>query len=188
MASSNNYVNPQIRYEESWTVTPMILLLPLLVLPLLLICNYSVLISRHSITFGYGIPKHQPWTLTSKTEPKTNIKPDSIVIGDASWWDNLKKFGGWGIRYSFSGDTIAYNPVNGKYIEFEELDSGKKYHFVSNNVDEVADLLRQGGERSPLQPSNGKALDANTEGLDTSTNGNTSVSDTDSNPEMNLVI
>lgn len=160
--NANNY-HAQIQYEEE------ILLLPF--------C-YSVRIFNDCITFGYGMPGQQPWACASKTQPLANIKPDSVVIGNASWLDNLSNFGGWGIRYSpgifnEQGITIiAYNPANGPYIEFVEMDSGKKYHFVSKNVYEVAALLRQGGN------------DTNTnrdEDLDVGVNSNISIYDTDSN-------
>jgi hypothetical protein len=69
------------------------------------------------------------------------------VFGDNSrstGKENLLKFGGWGIRYSITSNTWAYNARNGQYVEFEEIVDTKttRYRIASENADKVASILR----------------------------------------------
>ena len=123
-----------IKYEESWMppFAPVAFFLPMFY-------KYSVIVTEKSITFGYGFTK-QPWGLTSQTLLFSDIKKESIATGDATWKDNLTKYGGWGLRLAFNG-TVAYNAKNGPYIELQST-AGKKFVFVSKDVEKVAALLR----------------------------------------------
>ncbi len=162
----------EILYEEIWTppFAPLVFFLPMFY-------KYGVIVSKSTsttrkkdvaddddeitITFGYGFTRPTSRSMTSKTVSIKNIDQESITIGNASWKDNLTRYGGWGIRLGmFDGDvSIAYNAKNGDYIEFVVVESSeeststntgskKKYRFVSDNVEAVAALMRgeSGGE------------------------------------------
>ena len=84
--------------------------------------------------------------------------------------------------------TIAYNPTNGPYIEFLEVDSGKKYHFVSQNVEEVAALLqrKEGRDSDDMNKADSDVdTDVVTSDVNANTNGNDGISDTNSNSTTN---
>mmetsp|Transcript_22953 Transcript_22953/g.26592 ORF Transcript_22953/g.26592 Transcript_22953/m.26592 type:complete len:153 (-) Transcript_22953:261-719(-) len=124
-------------YEERWRVpwAPLVFFLPIFY-------KYNVIVTDENLSFGYGFD--DPVRLTSKTISKSNIEQDSITVGNASWKDNLLKFGGWGIRLGLDG-TIAYNAKNGNYIEIvEKRNNGttQKYRFASNDAEKVVSLLR----------------------------------------------
>lgn len=121
-------------YEETWWVpfAPLVFFLPCFY-------KYGVKVTIDTLTFGYGFC--QPGVWTSKTIRMKNIAKGSITTGTATWKDNLYSFGGWGIRYGSDG-TIAYNANNGDYIELIESETGKKYRFVSKDVNKVASLLQ----------------------------------------------
>jgi hypothetical protein len=108
-----------------------------------------------TITFGYGL--RGPGGLTAKTCNVQDIDKSSITTGTANGWENLKTFGGWGIRLSLPGmggsdlrtkkkiSCTAYNGANGPYLEFIERKEGhgaKKYRFVTKEAETVSSLLR----------------------------------------------
>lgn len=95
-----------------------------------------------TITFGYGWAG--PSGITSHTACIKNIDPSSVITGTATGKENLLKFGGWGIRYSITSNTWAYNARNGQYVEFEEIVDTKttRYRIASENADKVASILR----------------------------------------------
>ena len=70
-----------------------------------------------TITFGYGWAG--PSGITSHTACIKNIDPSSVITGTATGKENLLKFGGWGIRYSITSNTWAYNARNGQHVEFQ---------------------------------------------------------------------
>jgi hypothetical protein len=170
-SSTNN-----ILYEETWFVpwSPLTFFLPMFY-------HYGVIVTNNTLTFGYGYNKPNiSGSLTANTihldtdsssgsggsgdignDTMKVIEKGSIVIGNASFKDNLLTFGGWGIRYNFLTKTTAYNANNGQYIEFTCIEKKSnhgnhgndndndndndvvrhKYRFVSHNVYRVASLL-----------------------------------------------
>lgn len=140
----------EIHYEEKWNVpfAPLVFFLPIFY-------KYNVIVSNDTLIFGYGF--NQPFGLTTQKIPLKSIDADSITVGSASWKDNLFTFGGWGIRLGLNG-TTAYNAKNGDYIEFV-TEKGRKFRFVSNDVDTVASLLRgdnpsQRQSQKDIKPTN----------------------------------
>jgi len=149
--------------------------------------HYGVIVTNNTLTFGYGYNKPNiSGSLTANTihldtdsssgsgsndagdsggnDTIKVIEKGSVVIGNASFKDNLLTFGGWGIRYNFLTKTTAYNANNGQYIEFTCIEKKRnhgnddndgnndnddndkdvvrhKYRFVSHNVYRVASLL-----------------------------------------------
>lgn len=143
---------------------------------------------KRKITFGYGmkgpaittgsaggskgvsVPSSlvplslSPSYWTSHTVPLEDIDLDSITVGTASALDNLRTFGGWGIRFgrvTKTKDTTssskhsytftrAYNACNGPYCEFTELIpireglSGNVSGSDTRNIDDQAAPLLKG--------------------------------------------
>ncbi len=100
--------------------------------------------------------------ITSKTISYEDINKDSIKTGVATWVDNMKTFGGWGIKLGLNG-TTAYNAKNGDYVDLTTK-KGYTYRLVSNDVQTVASLLRGEGTRSDsdtagAEPVNEKEVD-----------------------------
>eukprot|EP00586_Coscinodiscus_wailesii_P013229 CAMPEP_0172507480 /NCGR_PEP_ID=MMETSP1066-20121228/203963_1 /TAXON_ID=671091 /ORGANISM="Coscinodiscus wailesii, Strain CCMP2513" /LENGTH=129 /DNA_ID=CAMNT_0013285037 /DNA_START=42 /DNA_END=431 /DNA_ORIENTATION=+ len=124
-------------YQENWRTpfAPLVFFLPWFQ-------RYGVTIDNQNLTFGYGY--RGPGGLTAQSIPIENIDKSSIVVGNASWWDNLALFGGWGIRWGFlrGNDIWAYNAANGPYVELSDR-AGHRFRFVSHDVEKVKQILKE---------------------------------------------
>ena len=99
---------------------------------------------RTILTFGYGLRGPGGWT--AHEVKLCDIKPNTIVSGNATWKDNLFRFGGWGIRVGKGHNegkiTWAYIASNGGFIEFEDV-KGTCYRFGTRDADTVFNILNQ---------------------------------------------
>ena len=95
--------------------------------------RYRIIISDEALSFGY-----LTW-FCRKTIPMPDIDKTSVVSGSSTWFENLKAFGGWGIRWG--GHGWVYNPINGPWVEVTTT-SGRRYRFSTRNAEQVVELLR----------------------------------------------
>ena len=102
-----------------------------IILPMFL--RYSVCIDDTTLDFGYLTP------LCRVKIPRSQIDKTSVTTGSSSFMENLKSFGGWGIRWGGPGKWV-YNPIDGPWVELRTT-TGKEYRFVTRNHGEVAKIL-----------------------------------------------
>ena len=135
--SASEGANLAAEYEESWHpwFAPLVFFLPCFY-------TYGVHIRDQQLLFGYGFRGPGGWT--ARAVDLADVDRDSVSTGLATWKDNLKLFGGWGIRYARrDGRTVvAYNAANGPYLEFRRAsEPGRVYRLVSRDAERVAEVL-----------------------------------------------
>ena len=106
--------------------------------------QHIITIDDTNFRFKYG-----PVTVVSVKIELEQIDLEKLEIGNFSAGDNLKKFGGWGIRKNFYTGERGFNMhFSGPYIKIYTKDGKRKYHFGCKDAEAIkAEIIARVGDK-----------------------------------------